>query len=149
MREAHELVSSIATSDACHWWGGTGKESYADSRAKLALRTVYRDRRRFLKPDGCDVWANGERSLAPSAPAVAGLADGRCFDEIAETPLRSSPSFTVLKTNASDERRKPEFLVDVRVLAATNRPQAVENGSCAGICLPLECSRSRSPLRDR
>jgi DNA-binding NtrC family response regulator len=149
MREVYDLVSSIASSDASviiTGESGTGKE--------LAARTIHalspRSKGPFIAINAAAIPENlmesemfgHERGAFTGATGIrAGcfeLADGGTLflDEIVEMPLALQPKLLRVLEDRRVRRvgGSQEFLVDVRVLAATNKEprNAVESGKLRG-----------------
>jgi DNA-binding NtrC family response regulator len=145
MRDVYELISNVATSDApviITGESGTGKELAARTIHALSLRA----KGPFMAVNAAAIPENlmesemfgHERGAFTGATGVrAGcfeLADrGTLFlDEIAEMPLALQPKLLRVLEDRRVRRvgGSQEFLVDVRVLAATNKEprSAVENG---------------------
>jgi DNA-binding NtrC family response regulator len=145
MREVYDLISSISTSDASviiTGESGTGKE--------LAARTIHelssRAKGPFVAINAAAIPENlmesemfgHERGAFTGATGVqAGCFElanrGTLFlDEIAEMPISLQPKLLRVLENRRVRRvgGSQEFVVDVRVLAATNREprEAVESG---------------------
>ncbi len=145
MREVYELLSNIATSDASviiTGESGTGKE--------LAARTIHelssRSKGPFIAINASAIPENlmesemfgHERGAFTGATGIQSgcfeLANrGTLFlDEIAEMPAALQPKLLRVLEDRRVRRvgGSQEFLVDVRVLAATNKEprEAVENG---------------------
>ena len=145
MREIYDLISSISASDASviiTGESGTGKELAARTIHKLSLRS----KGPFVAINAAAIPENlmesemfgHEKGAFTGATAM----QTGCFeranrgtlllDEIAEMPIALQPKLLRVLENRSVRRvgGSQEFIVDVRVLAATNREprEAVEAG---------------------
>ncbi len=146
MREVYELIASISTSDASviiTGESGTGKELVAHHIHNLSARSggPFVAINAAAIPENLmesEIFGHEKGAFTGAVGARSGCFEmsnrGTLFlDEIAEMPLSLQPKLLRVLEDQRVRRLggSQEFLVDVRVLAATNREprEAVENGS--------------------